>query len=599
MNTLEAQSYRDYALRLAEQPAEPLIQEDNLDGDALELAFAYTILGDARFREVSLAQVDRILKADTWVWHKGLRIDLHSAMLTSSLALVHDLLYEDLSEPQRDTIVSGLLKRDLAHYEKIVESGSEWWTACQMNWQAVVHGHIGIAALAICERLPNWRRVIAAATSGVLGFLDGQPVDGSNREGLQYWHFGIGEAVWFGLALRTASRGAVNLLSHRYLQVTGEFARHMSTPDGCFDFEDCCNFRADDWLIAALSRESESPSLRAMVAPFDFDHRPFRKVSAPARAMRHIVALEPALPKKERPERTDEGPSRYFEGSSTICMRSDWGPDATFVAFHAGKTRSPHCHLDTGSFIMGSHGERLIPDAGFWPYGQGFFDYRGTRWDFDGAASVGHNVLLVDGSGPRYAGESRGHLQSVELAADCDRIVCDLSSAYGRTVRRYVRYFAFLRPNIVVLLDDVEGRGPRYYKCNFQIGGSAKLGESRVDIRNGRAAAAVVFCNLDKQRGYRMTEETRASYYSPSVDDHTGQPSAIRTFSVGSLHREGKWLLGAVVFIGQASSLAEHRYDVQFSMDSRNAARFACSFEDSRWEVMIDLRSRAIKAGTV
>ena len=131
-----------------------------------------------------------------------------------------------------------------------------------------------------------------------MGFLDGQPVDGSDREGLQYWHFGIGEAVWFGLALRTASRGAVNLLSHRYLQVTGEFARHMSTPDGCFDFEDCCNFRADDWLIAALSRESESPSLRAMVAPFDFDHRPFRKVSAPARAMRHIVALEPALPEE-------------------------------------------------------------------------------------------------------------------------------------------------------------------------------------------------------------------------------------------------------------------------------------------------------------
>ena len=42
------EGYRDYALRLANQPAEPLIEEDNLDGDALEMAFAYTILRDTR-----------------------------------------------------------------------------------------------------------------------------------------------------------------------------------------------------------------------------------------------------------------------------------------------------------------------------------------------------------------------------------------------------------------------------------------------------------------------------------------------------------------------------------------------------------------------
>ncbi len=591
--------YRDYALRLSERPAEPLIQEDNLDGDALEMAFAYTILRDTQLLEASLAQVERILKAKTWVWHQGLRIDLHSCMVTSSLALIYDLLYTDLSEPRRDTIISGLLKRDLRCYETIVQSGSEWWIDCRMNWQAVVHGHIGIAALAVCERLPNWRRVIAAATHGVLGFLDSQPTDGSNREGLQYWHFGIGEAVWFALALKTASRDAVNLLLHPHLRAAGEFARHMSTPDGCFDFEDCCNFRADDWLTAVLSRECNTPALRAMVAPFDCQKRPFRKVGAPARAMRHMVALDGALPWEETSERSDHGPtSRYFEGNATICMRSHWAQDATFVAFHAGLTRSPHCHLDTGSFIIGSHGKRLVPDAGFWPYGKGFFDFRGARWDFDGASAVGHNVLLVDGTGPRYTARSRGRLLSVELGGGCDRIACDLSSAYGRKVRRYVRYFVFLRPNIVVLLDDVEGRGTRDYKWNFQIAGSAKLGDGRVEIENGSAAASVVFCNLDKQRGYRMTEETRASYYTASVDDSPGQFPTTRAFSIGSLHREKKWLLGAVVLVGEANSPLGRRYDVQFSLDSQKEARFVCSSEGSRSEVSIHLPSRAIRFGT-
>jgi hypothetical protein len=589
------EGYRDYALRLANQPAEPLMEEDNLDGDALELAFAYTILRDPRLLYAALAQVERILKADTWVWHQDLQIDLHSSMLTSSLALIYDLLYPELTEAQRDTIISGLLKRDLGRYEGIVQSGSDWWVACQMNWQAVVHGHIGIAALAISERLPNYRRLLAAATSGVLGFLDAQPVDGSNREGLQYWHFGVGEAVWFGLALKTASRHSVNLLLHPYLQVTGEFARHMSTPDGCFDFEDCYNFRADDWLAAILSRECNSPGLRA--APFDLEKRPFRKVGSTARAMRHIVALGGALP-EEAPLGAGDGPtSRYFEGTGTVCMRSDWGPDATYVAFHAGVTRVPHSHLDTGSFIIGSRGKRLLPDAGFWPYGKGFFDFRGKRWDFDGASSAGHNVLLVDGDGPRYATRSEGRLLSVDLASDYDRMVCDLSPAYGKKVLRYVRYFVFLRPNIVILLDDVEGRGPRYYKWNFQIAGSATISDSRVDILNGDAAASVIFCNLDKQRGYRMTEESRVSYYTPFVSDPAGPPPSTRSISVGNLHRERKAQLGAVVLIGEANNPPGESYDVRFSLDSPNVARFVCSRGGAWREVMIDLSSRTISVG--
>ncbi len=149
-------------------------------------------------------------------------------------------------------------------------------------------------------------------------------------------------------------------------------------------------------------------------------------------------------------------------------------------------------------------------------------------------------------------------------------------------------------PNLVVLLDDVEGRGRHYYKCSFQIGGSATLGDGKVDLRNGRAAAAVVFCNLDKQRGYRIMEETRVSHYTPFVDDHPGQSPATRSFSVGSLHRENKWLLGTVVFIGEASSLLGRRCEVQFSVDSRGVARFVCSYDGSRSEVVIDRSSRAI-----
>jgi hypothetical protein len=115
-----------------------------------------------------------------------------------------------------------------------------------------------------------------------------------------------------------------------------------------------------------------------------------------------------------------------------------------------------------------------------------------------------------------------------------------------------------------------------------------------VDILNGRAAASLVFCNLDKQRGYRMTEEARVSYYAPFVSDPASPPPSTRSVSVGSLHREGRSLLGTVVLIGEASDPPADRYDVRFSMDSDKAARFACSSEGAQRDVIIDLSSRTI-----
>jgi hypothetical protein len=147
---------------------------------------------------------------------------------------------------------------------------------------------------------------------------------------------------------------------------------------------------------------------------------------------------------------------------------------------------------------------------------------------------------------------------------------------------------------MVILLDDVEGRGRRQYKWNFQAAGLVRLSDRRVEIRNGRAAASVVFCNLDRRRGYRMTEETRASYYTSHVDDHAGEPITVRSFSVSNLHRETQSLLGAVVFAGDAECVLSG-CDVGFSAEPGKPVQFVCTSKAARAAVTVDLASRAIK----
>jgi hypothetical protein len=66
---------------------------------------------------------------------------------------------------------------------------------------------------------------------------------------------------------------------------------------------------------------------------------------------------------------------------------------------------------------------------------------------------------------------------------------------------------------------------------------------------------------------------------------------------VGNLHRESKSLLGSVVLIGEANNPQGDSYDVRFSLDSPNAARFVCSCAGTRREVTIDLSLRTISVG--
>jgi hypothetical protein len=566
------------------------VREDEPDGGALELAFAYLIWPEQRLLRASLALVDLLLNAHSWVWHKGYKIDLRSCMVTSCLALIYDTLYDALTPIQRHAITHSLLERDLGIYQGIASSQSEGWTNSRMNWQSVVHSHIGIAALAMGDELPNWREILRLATLGVIDFLDAQPEDGSYPEGLLYWHFGIGEAAWFAYLLKLASRDQVTLLAHPYFAATGKFAYHMSTPDGCFDFEDCCSFRADDWLAALLARECNDRVLGSIVVPFDIHNPPFRKINVPARVIRHILPDVEGLP-SEPPE--DYPTSHYFRGTETVCMRSDWRPNATYVAFHAGRTALPHSHSDVGSFIVGSRGRRLIPDAGFWPYAPGYFQYDSIRWDFDGAAATGHSILLIDSAGPLWGNDCDGRFLSVTLGPGADSVACDLTSAYKNRVASYVRYFIFLHPDLILILDDVKGLQPRYYKWLIQTSGSVELGEERCRIRNEDATATIQFYNLSKERGYRMTSETRISHYGSFVDDHQAPPS-VEYVSVGALHREANWLVGAAIFIGDSG--ASPSGTALFS-GSPASVRWVCSVGEVATEVTINRVSKVIAVG--
>ena len=71
-------------------------------------------------------------------------------------------------------------------------------------------------------------------------------------------------------------------------------------------------------------------------------------------------------------------------------MRTDWTPDATYLAFDVGPLGMGHWHQDKLSFVLWKGNECLVFDDG----GGQYEDSRRRRY---GLSGYDHNTLLVDG----------------------------------------------------------------------------------------------------------------------------------------------------------------------------------------------------------
>jgi hypothetical protein len=549
--------HRD-AQSAASDPLSQKTKENEPDAGALGLAFAYTVWPQADLLSACIERLERALDAPTWVarFHRGLRVDLRSAVMCSSLALVFDLVESVLPPVLRDRLLRAVEERVLIPFAQIVRDRSEWWTVRRMNWQAVINGHVGLALLALREHVGEWRSRLALATAGVVDFLDGCPRDGSFPEGMTYWHYGIGELAWFALGLKTVSAGEINLFEHPYLRATQDFPVHMSTPDGCFDFDDCCNFRPNTWLVALLAREYRNSVLQGMVARHGLEPGPPRKVDAPARGMRFVLSHDESL---QAASISSMPTSRFFPEIDAVVMRSDWSAEATVVALKGGRNDVPHGHLDAGSFIIGHAGRKAVPDGGFWRYTTGFFDYERRRWDFDGASTLAHNLLLVNGRGQGSGAEACATIKRVELGGSVEWLVCDITAAYEGRLSRFIRFVAFRKPSTVVVLDDIAADCPSSFKWLLQYRDSAQFTQGGWRLRSNGVSAHVSFPILEGP--YIVTDETRHSHYVPNVD--TGRPHVIRFASLAHEGLRAHWRVLAVIDLGEPMAEAACGWEAQ------------------------------------
>jgi len=166
--------------------------------------------------------------------------------------------------------------------------------------------------------------------------------------------------------------------------------------------------------------------------------------------------------------------------SGNFYLRDRWGEDATLVHLHCGTLGAGHGHSDKLHLDLFARGEDILVDAGRFTYVN-----KPERFEFKNASA--HNTVTVDDeevytpkdswecsrlsravnrrfvAGRRYAYAEGGHLGYQAL------------STGGVFVNRRV---LFLKPDILILVDEFHTGAPHVYQRRFHFNNSGRVGGS-------------------------------------------------------------------------------------------------------------------------
>lgn len=480
-------------------------------------------------------------------WRCHLSIPMSAALIGVAMDYCGDLWSAGAHEFVSERISGDLLPRFLETWRK----QDEFWTApsYHLNWKIVCCGDSGLGALACGESVEDMQSVLDAAVAGVLDVLDAIPPEGDWPEGATYYLVALAPGLRFGLALRNATGGAVDLLAHPALKRAGDFLMHIIEPDG--GFYDV----SDDPGLWPRGISNDHLNYLSLLAR---EHR--RGDWARAARMQNKVTLERLMWDDESlasvtPPETDT--ARQFPTTGLAFIRSGWDDQATYVGFKSGSAQVGHAQLDANSFVITARGERLLIDEGAWPYASlsGYFEYNGPRWDFDNTATIGHNTLLVDGAGQHPASRDIGAEYSGKLVAfrsdpQVDIVAGDATAAYAGKLDRYVRTLAYVRPDLLLVYDQVASSEPRYLEWLFHHDGTVSGDENVTTITRGNVTLTLMRVLPPEVDCWRTSDVTRTSVYKNSETLEPVRPG-IRYRSYGPFHPCEKLDVLWAAFVGE------------------------------------------------
>ena len=392
--------------------------------------------------------------------------DLGTAMTAWNLSTAVTMLGNRLSSETRKLVHDEVMKRVIYPFLDQVHgkvTPSEFWRDNPNNWNAVVHGGIVGAALALDESIQERAEIVANAEKYTEFYIKGFPADGYSTEGMGYWKYGFGHYVMLSEAVLAATNGKVNLYAKSAIRLVAQFPRRFEMVPAIYPAYSDSLFMEEPsrWLFHIIDRRYGlgDQSERSVVLDGMFS------------SFLYAYGINMAFDSSAPPLATDGAPvvrgqrlRDWFEQSQVLVGRLPAGQDGLTVSMKGGDNGTSHGHDDLGSYVVTFGRQPLVVDPGSTTYDGNTFGPH--RYENQVINSYGHSV-------PKVAGQLQGNgsaclatVAAKQFTDQADSVTLDLTKGYKvPSLSSLVRRMDYSRANrgMVTINDQAKFSTPQAF----------------------------------------------------------------------------------------------------------------------------------------
>ncbi len=428
--------------------------------DALDVAFAWIVTGEKRYREEAVRHARHLASRAPDGITSYAYSDEQAREITWALALLYDWLAPTLSDDDRQLLLATLEVRIADIYEDIIVNRK---FAAQPfdSHRSRTLTHLAAMAVLLAGDLPSaavWIRDALPLAVHWTSPWGGE--DGGFANGTAYALWDISGSLLAWYVLRWVAD--VDLAGKAWARNFPEYLAYFlppGAPAGAFgDGAELPLTEVRARLGKAYARFAPSPLGRWYAAALDGED--------PARL--ELLLAPAADPDDAAALPSDTANARHFPSIGWTAMHSSLqNLERVSIYFKSSPYGSyNHSHADQNSFVLNAGGERLAIDSGYYD------GYRSAHWRHWYKQTIAHNAITFDGGHGQLVFEETderapGAITHFTHRQDYDIVSADAASAYGGALSRADRTLVYLRPGSVLIHDVLESAQPRRWEWNI------------------------------------------------------------------------------------------------------------------------------------
>ncbi len=432
--------------------------------EAETLAFVYLITGEKKFGDA----------ARKWVLHLAswdpdgptnfkLNCEAGKVMLYRP-ARAYDWAWDTFTPAEREKIQRVMSRRIQDAWESgEVARGTGHLTAPYNSHGNRVWHKLCEAGIAFLGEIPDAETWLDYAVNK---FYSCYPVwaddDGGWHEGVSYWSGYMSKAVWWLEVAQSALK--IDGFKKPFFAQVGDYPLYIAPPGSPNSGFGDLSYRPPSSAIGNFMEYH----LRAGGNRPESIHASYWRWWTEAWGMRGAEGILgflyhanlPPMPAAKTPG--DLPQSKVFRGIGVASLHTtllDSANDVHFLFKSSPFGSQSHGHNPQNTFQLNAYGEALLPACVY-------RDLHGSKFHNEWVHSTfAQNGVLVNRQGQiKHSATSVGKIANFRFTQACDYVVGDAAPAYGKLVTRALRHVAFVKPDLIVMCDDLATPEPSTFQ---------------------------------------------------------------------------------------------------------------------------------------